>query len=112
MRMTWGAIVVLLPAMLAAQTWKPRVDFQRDVKPLLQRRCVACHNDTNSASNLSLTSRQSVVERHSIVPGKPGESVLFRMVKNRLMPPPEAGKPLTAAEIETLRRWIEQGAAW
>jgi uncharacterized membrane protein len=112
----FGAAVASLGGLATGQTLKPpqvsRVDFQRDVKPLLQKHCAACHNDAKLASNLSVTSRQSLVERKAIVRGKPEESLLYKMAKSGLMPPPEGGRPMSAAELETIRKWIEQGALW
>jgi uncharacterized membrane protein len=108
--------VLSLDAVTTAQTLKTpqasRVDFQRDVKPLLQKRCAACHNDEMIASNLSVTSRRSLLERRAVVPGKPQKSLLYKMAKSGLMPPPEGGKLLSTAEVDTIRRWIEQGAPW
>jgi hypothetical protein len=42
--------------------------------------------------------------------GKPDESLLFEVLRDGLMPPPKKGEPLTAPEVEVLRRWIETGA--
>jgi uncharacterized membrane protein len=96
------------------------VDFLRDVRPILAQHCFECHGDKKRAKgDLKLTDMASVLARDpreaALVPGKPEESLLLQRV---LLPaehedamPPD-GPPLAPAEIETLRRWIAEGAAW
>ncbi len=95
------------------------VRFERDVQPIFSRGCIRCHGATERRGGLGLSDREGAMEEldsglHALVPGKPDESELLRRIASddpsERMPP--KGKPLTAAEIATLRRWIEQGAAW
>ena len=99
------------------------VDFNRDVRPILSDRCFTCHGPDGGTreSPLRFDSRDGAfVDLDSggraIVPGDPGASVLLERVAAHgdwsLMPPAEAGDPLTAEQVDTLRRWIEQGADW
>jgi mono/diheme cytochrome c family protein len=100
----------------------PRVQFNRQIRPLLSDRCFRCHGpdashreaelrlDTAAGARADLGGRQAIVE------GNPEESELFARIASsndtERMPPPAAGKPLTAAEIALIRRWIAEGAEY
>ncbi len=88
--------------------------LERDVLPLLKLRCLKCHSPLKSKGKLNLSSPRSLARGGSsgpvIVPGDLDESTLWDLVSNDEMPPkPE--EPLSAAEKNVLRRWIEQGAS-
>ena len=103
-------------------TAQARVDFQRDVRPILSDNCFLCHGPDASTrkANLRLDLHvDALAPRASgapVVPGKPGESLLYRKITEanpaRRMPPPSSHKTLSDAQKETLRQWIEQGAEW
>jgi uncharacterized membrane protein len=95
------------------------VDFTRDVQPIFARRCYQCHAGEKVESDLHLDSRAGAVKggksgHAAIVPGKPAESLLVKLIKGedpkRAMPP--KGGSLEPAQIATLEAWIAQGAAW
>ncbi len=94
------------------------VYFERDVRPLLDKHCVACHGSEKQEAGLRLDQRQAAMQGgdsgKSIVPGKSAESRLIEYVAgidpDRVMPP--EGQRLTAPEIGLLRAWIERGADW
>ncbi len=96
------------------------VDFGRDVWPIFERHCNECHGPGNQSSGLRLD-RRSVALRGgdfgvpTIVPSKPDESFLIAVISgdndHGIRMPPD-GDPLPAKQIETLRRWIVEGAAW
>lgn len=99
------------------------VDFARDVRPILSDKCFACHGPDQAArkSELRLDTREGALKGGrsgfpALVPGDRGESELWAMISTELeeerMPPPESGKELSSVELETLGRWIDQGAAW
>ena len=99
----------------------PAPDFQREVRPILSRQCFACHGPDEHArkANLRLDLRDAALApaksgQRAVVPGKPEQSELVRRITstdhNKLMPPPETKKQLTAAEADTLRRWVTGGA--
>jgi len=96
-----------------------QVSFVRDVKPLLARRCFACHGPDAGEGGLRLHELKSAVAEldsgsHAIVAGQPEESVLLARVASTdefARMPPE-GKPLSEREIEILREWIAAGAPW
>jgi hypothetical protein len=117
----------LLPILLVAGAYglyhwsapERRVDFATQVKPILNKHCLACHGGVKKNGDLSFLFREEVFAetasgQPAIVPGRPGRSELIRRITHpdpNLRMPPE-GDPLTAAEIETLTRWIDQGAEW
>ena len=99
-----------------------KVDFDRDVKAILSDNCFQCHgpDDKDRKEELRLDLREQLFakrdDRFTVVPGKPGESELFKRITSDdefvKMPPPDSGKTLTAKQIEVIRKWIEQGAEW
>ncbi len=119
---------MLIPLALAAAPaggdGPRKVTFNRDVRPILSDRCYACHGpDKNQRkTNVRFDREQGAFlplagGGRAIVRGKPEESVLLQRVTSSdpvfRMPPAYAGRdPLSDAEIETLRLWIEQSAEW
>ncbi len=98
------------------------VSFNRDIRPILSDKCFACHGPDagQREADLRLDQRESATAKRDddrvIVPGNTEASTLLHRVStpdvDELMPPPDEGQPLTAAEIDLLRRWIEQGAPY
>jgi hypothetical protein len=111
------AIFALLPAVLSAAD-EDRLDFNRDVRPILSDKCFHCHgpDEKTLEADLRLDRRDSAVEKKAIVPGKPELSEAIARVlsedRSEVMPPPRAKKPVSAAEAEILRRWIAEGAEY
>lgn len=94
------------------------VDFVQEVLPIFARACFDCHGADQQESSLRLDMRSAVVEGGelfgpSIIPGDAEGSPLVRFIAGtgELEMPPSGAK-LTAAEIATLSRWVEQGAVW
>lgn len=116
--------MLLLPAALtlfAAPTpAADRVDFGRDVLPILSNNCFQCHGPDAKArkADLRLDVKESALRSKEpvIVPGKSGDSELIRRISSAnardKMPPPRSNRRLTAEQVATLRRWVDQGAAW
>ena len=99
------------------------LQFNRDIRPILSDTCYQCHGPDAKAraTDLRLDVEASAFgpleeSRRAIVGGKPGDSDLVRRITSTdpdvQMPPPKSGRKLTPQQIETLRRWIEQGAKW
>jgi hypothetical protein len=94
------------------------IDFSRDIRPILQTRCIECHGPTKHKNELRLDTGANAlkggVSGPMIVPGKSSSSRLLPIVAgldpDHKMPP--KGAPLTAAEVGKLRAWIDQGAKW
>jgi hypothetical protein len=106
-----------LPVSAAPPT--ERVDFGRDVRPILSDHCFRCHGPDagQRKARFRLDVRDSAVTKGAIVPGKPAESELVARAtaenEAERMPPADSGvKPLSAAQIDVLKRWIEQGAEY
>jgi mono/diheme cytochrome c family protein len=112
--------VLLLALSAAAQAESP-VDFQREVQPIFAEHCALCHgvDEGDRQANLRLDVREAALKggdsgMPAIVPGKPADSELVRRItaadEAMRMPPPSHEKPLSASQIETLKRWIAEGA--
>lgn len=106
-------IVLCLPCLgIAAQT--QQVSFERDVLPVLRQNCFACHGPSQQTSGLRLDRRSSATgDFRTIVSGSSSTSRLYlRLTSAQFgMQMPPAG-PLPAAQVETIRDWIDQGAEW
>ncbi len=94
------------------------VDFDREIRPLLQERCIECHGEMKQKGELRLDAKSFALkgghDGPSIVAGKPSDSPLFQRITNtddkERMPP--KGDPLTPSQIAAIKTWIESGAAW
>ena len=117
---TCGAAAEVVAKSSAASS---KVDFTKDVRPILANHCFKCHGPDEGArkANLRLDIREEALkpaksDEVAIVPGKPGKSELVRRVfiedEDDLMPPPAAKKPLTSEQKEILKRWIAEGAEY
>ena len=91
-----------------------KVDFVRDVQPILSQKCHSCHGAEAQQAGLRLDRRQNALRGGDygpvIVPGNSAESELIRRVvtgDGGLQMPPTG--PLTDEEIGILRAWIDQG---
>lgn len=113
MRAISPAWILLFPWLAAAAG---PVDYVRDVKPIFAKHCVSCHGPDKQRSSLRLDAATFVHKGgnsgKAIVPGKSGDSLLLKAVsgadKDLVMPP--KGERLSAAEVATLRAWIDAGA--
>ncbi len=122
--MLCGALACLLawtPARAADATLPPpakiKVEFTRDIEPLLTKRCLVCHGAQQQMSGLRLDQKAAALKGGAsgadILPGKSAESRLILLVagvEKKVMPP--AGAHLTAEEVGLLRAWIDQGVQW
>ncbi len=108
-------IVLLLTGTNLVQS-ADTVSFKRDIRPLLSDNCFACHGpDANHRqADLRLDTREGAAL--AIKPNHPDQSPLYERLISKddelRMPPPKSHKSLTDAQIELLRKWIEQGAKW
>ncbi len=94
------------------------VDFQRDVAPILQTRCLSCHNERDRRGGLSLQFMRSVQAGGEsgavLVPGDVDASYLLGLIlpEDGVAEMPKGEAPLDASQIAVVRKWIESGAAW
>jgi hypothetical protein len=94
--------------------------FHTEVKPVLQRHCLQCHNGSLPPPALNLTSKAAAFKRSAsgrdyLLPGAPDRSLLISAVQRggthpKMMPRTEVS--LTDDQIGMLREWIEDGAYW
>jgi ankyrin repeat protein len=118
-----ATIAPAVTAAAAGATAAP-VEFVRDIQPLLERSCVTCHSGKRPKGGFKITDRNALLRggargEPAIVPGKPDDSLLIRLVRDQVedleMPPLEKREnfpALTKDEIEKLSAWIAQGANW
>src|SRR6476646_4957119 len=105
------ALLILAPAMAGADR---TVTFNRDVRPILSDKCFGCHGPDSVAKKIPLR-LDSEAAASSVVTGGAQAKLIQRITaddKSRRMPPAYSGLSLNAAEIETLRLWVTQGAKW
>jgi hypothetical protein len=98
-----------------------KIDFKKNVRPLLIINCLECHNNQNAPENgnLSLETKKLAMTtgNHApvLIPGKPDESLLITVLtldgihKEAMPPTPDK---IWGVRMEILRRWIEEGADW
>ncbi|MCO6457228.1 MAG: PSD1 domain-containing protein [Pirellulaceae bacterium] len=115
--LTGSRLTAVLLVLILGQTLSAEDDsFEKQVRPLLIKRCYACHGGTKSGGGLSLETaegwRRGGESGPAIVPGKPAESLLVEAIsyRNLEMPPRDAGGKLPDEEIAILTRWIARGA--
>jgi hypothetical protein len=98
-----------------------KIDYSRQVRPILSGRCFQCHGPDEEArqAELRLDQRDSATGElpsgaRALVPGDATASALIERVTSsdpdQVMPPPSIGKPLSEAEVAALRQWIAEGA--
>ncbi|MBI2689445.1 MAG: PSD1 domain-containing protein [Acidobacteria bacterium] len=87
--------------------------FEKDVLPILTKYCFTCHGQSSPKLGLDLRSAASVLRgSHNgpvITSGKPDDSLLWKKVSTRQMPPSIYGQKIPDAEIEVIKQWIEGG---
>jgi mono/diheme cytochrome c family protein len=95
-----------------------RIDFRRDVEPILRANCYQCHGAKKASAQLRLDGKELAmkggISGAVIIPGNSKDSRLMKRVlgegdETRM---PFSGPPLKANQIELIRKWIDQGAIW
>ncbi|MCW1922451.1 PSD1 and planctomycete cytochrome C domain-containing protein [Luteolibacter arcticus] len=114
-------LLVLAPLTLPLAAEEP-VDFNRDVRPILTKNCTTCHGGVKQAGETSFIYREEALGKGEsgktiVVPGDPAASELMRRIKSsdpdeKMPPPEEHPNGLEPAQIDTLERWIKEGAKW
>lgn len=100
---------------------KPRIDFVKNVQPILEQNCVSCHNPEKDKGGWILSSKKEAFETGDNAPNlvafNAAKSALYTLTAlaaddDDLMPPAKSGGPLKKDEVAILKSWIEQGAVW
>jgi hypothetical protein len=97
-----------------------KIDFARDIRPILETSCLRCHGPEKPKSKFRLDNRPAALkggdEGVDILPGNSAKSPLIHyvayLVEDSEMPPIGKGTQLTAGQVSLLRAWIDQGAVW
>ena len=108
---------------MAAEPAARRIDFNRDIRPILSNNCYVCHgfDEGTRQADLRLDIRDGATAElpsgeTAIVPGKRDESAAYWRITSddefEMMPPADSDKELTPEQIELLTRWIDQGAEY
>jgi cytochrome c1 len=115
----WGAGVVFFLAVNSSCSHNEPVDFNADIRPIINTKCISCHGGVKKNGGFSLLFREEALAetesgQPAIIPGKPGES---EFIKRLVHDDPEYRMPLDAPplsdeEIRKLKAWIRQGAQW
>lgn len=111
--------VIAVIIFFTASSYHSAVDFNTQVKPIFNKKCIICHGGVRRKSNFSLLFRSDALAinksgKRAIIPGDPDHSEMIRRLTSndpdeRM---PYKHDPLTKEEIEILRKWIKQGAKW
>ena len=113
--------VIILVAITAftVTTSHKEIDYNTDVKPIFNKKCITCHGGVKQQSNFSLLFREEALKKcksgkYAIVPGDPDHSEMIRRInlkdpEDRM---PYHHAPLSKEEIKILHDWIKQGAKW
>src|SRR5258705_11086761 len=95
-----------------------KIDFGKEIKPILEASCIKCHGRGRTKGDLSIENRDTLLKGGesgpAIIPGKSEESRVIELVAG-LDPDsvmPQKGKRLTPEQAGLLRAWIDQGAPW
>jgi mono/diheme cytochrome c family protein len=111
-RLARASMCALAAGILSAQS-PAKVDFARDVQPILRQNCVSCHGPAQQISGLRLDRKSAVFHRRGVVPGSSTNSFLYNRISGNAygtqMPPTGALRP---EQINTIKTWIDQGADW
>ena len=96
-----------------------RVDFNRDIRPILSENCFTCHGPDDGTRKAKLrfdTKEGAFAKAGVIVAGNVANSRLIKRIVTTdpdvIMPPPSSGHKLTKAQIDLLKRWVDEGAQW
>ena len=93
-----------------------QVSFNDHIRPILADRCYACHGPDSVQRKADLRLDQEEAAAAVLVAGKPDDSEILRRLTSddpdEMMPPPSSKLKVSAAEVDLIRRWIQQGAQW
>ena len=114
-----GVLGLLKATSCRPQAETGRVDFASEIKPLLEKQCVNCHQSGSLMGDLNLENHTLATRNHPhgqvIKAGDPEHSLLYTVLvlqasARQAMPP--GGHRIEKERVELIKRWIEQGATW
>ena len=98
-----------------------KIDFSREVRPILTANCTSCHGGVKRNGGISFLYREQVLSsgdsgKPTVVPSRPEASEMLIRIRStdpdEIMPPPDHGKPLSENEAKIIEQWIREGAEW
>ncbi|MEM8528176.1 MAG: DUF1553 domain-containing protein [Bacteroidota bacterium] len=119
--------ILLLSTLLAAiglsiyviRPFSSKIDFNTQVKPILNKRCITCHGGVKQSGELSMMTREDLLKagesgRIAVVPGDPDGSEFYRrlVTQDEVERMPFETEALPKEEIKILHQWIKEGAEW
>jgi cytochrome c len=116
---TFASLVVLLSVSQVLTAADSKVDFVKDIKPILDQNCIKCHGEEKQKGKLRLDIKDVALKGGktgpAITPGNLEKSEMFRRINlpksdDDFMP--SEGEPLKKELIDLIREWINQGAVW
>lgn len=114
-----GAGTLMVYLINSCSLFTEKVDYNTQVKPLINKKCISCHGGVKAKGGFSLLFREEALAvtesgKPAIIPGDPGSSEFMRRitVKDPEERMPYKHEPLTEEEIALFRNWIQQGAQW
>lgn len=114
-----GIIVLLIASLVWNVLDNKRIDYNNDVKPILNKHCIGCHGGVKKAGNVSFLFEHEIFEpgksgKIPVVKGKASESEMIRRIlsddPDEKMP--KEGQALSEEEVAILKQWINEGAEW
>jgi hypothetical protein len=119
----YAALILPAPKKVVKPKSEDKIDFNRDIRPILSNKCLACHGQDPKAvqAGLKLNVRDSATAKLgdgviAIVPGHPEKSALITRIESKdpdvMMPPTGSNKTITDEDRATLKRWILEGAEY
>lgn len=105
---------ILAGAALSTALWGG-VDFEKEIRPVIEKNCVGCHNEEMRMGSLRLDTREGAMAGgrtgQGVIPGEPERSRIFEMISgNKPRMPPTGALP--GETVELIKKWIAEGAPW
>lgn len=91
------------------------IEFSKQIAPIFERHCVRCHGAGNRKGDVSLATSADLQSNELVIAGEPDNSHLIDLVTaqdGELPSMPKEAEPLSEAEVDLLRQWVEEGANW
>lgn len=112
-----GGLVYTSASPPQSATSQKRVDFNRDILPILRASCFSCHGPDKQRGGLRLDRPEGAlkggVSGAVLLPGKSGDSLLVKRITGQEEPRmPMGAAPLSSRQIALIRAWIDEGADW
>ncbi|HKQ40531.1 MAG TPA: c-type cytochrome domain-containing protein [Verrucomicrobiae bacterium] len=116
---TLVSFIVMAALSLRALAADGKVDFAKDIKPIFDQNCIKCHGEEKQKGKLRLDIKDAAIKGGKTGPAfVTGNAEKSEMVRRITLPKsdddfmPSEGEPLTKAQIDLIREWINQGAIW